>query len=242
MMTGCGPGEFIPDVYNGDEINLLKRGQYYGHPNAKRAAVDNDARQCKWRKPDDPSDSTHTPPIAMSQSSTDGLIEYQADHFDRQLRGNLIASKYKGGLYRIILTPDGLGVVPQSNPPIALVGKNGLDVTQAPNGNLIEVLYSGNSLFYHKPTESPTTALQVKAVFPRRAGQAGGNTLKIYGANFGAAPSVLAGGSNCPVVSVSAQAIACTLPGGSGTIDITVTSAAGSYTFQNGYRYIKGVP
>lgn len=247
-MTGCGPGEFIPDAYSVDEINLLEQGQYYGHPNAKRAAVDNDSRQCKWRKPDDPSDSTHTAPIVTSQSSTDGIIEYQADHFDGQLRGNLLVCQYKGSLYRIILTPDGLGVVPESNPPIPLVGKtgqqvgkSGLAVTQAPNGNLIEVRLDSNALYYNKPNEAPTTVLQVKAVFPRRGGQAGGNTQSIYGVNFGSQPSVEVGGKRCPVVSASALKITCTLPGGSGTVDVLVSSSAGSYTFKEGYRYVKGV-
>lgn len=46
------------------------------------------------------------------------------------MRGNLIYSKYKDPLHRVILTADGRGVIPQSNPPTELVGDNTLDVTQ----------------------------------------------------------------------------------------------------------------
>ena len=47
-----------------------------------------------------------------------------------QLRGNLIYSKYKDPLHRVILTDDGRGVIAQSNPPTELVGDQTLAVTQ----------------------------------------------------------------------------------------------------------------
>ena len=240
-MTGCGPTQFIPGVDTEDKINLLVQGKYYGSPNAKRAAKDNDTRQCVWRDPTGPSTSSFTAPLILMKSSTDGIIEYQADHFDGQLRGNLITSKYTDGLFRVILTPDGLAVAPESVPPIPLVGDDGLSVTQAPNGNLIDVRLGTNSLYYHKPNEAPTTALKVKAVFPQRGGQAGGNKLSVYGINFGASPIVTVGGKNCSVLPKSATMIECTVPGGSGTVNVIVSSSAGTYTFQKGYRYITGV-
>ena len=107
-MTGCGPNQWIPAVETGDKINLLVQGNYYGAPNAKRAAVHNDTRQCVWRDTTGPSTSSFTAPLIIMPSSTDGIIEYQADHFDGQLRGNLITFKYTGGLFRVILTLDGL--------------------------------------------------------------------------------------------------------------------------------------
>jgi IPT/TIG domain len=240
MMAGCGPGQFIPDAQTPDKINLLMKGNYYGHPNAKRAAVLNDNRQCYWHSAESPGDSSYTAPLVIMPSSTDGIIEYQADHFDGQLRGNLITSKFMGGLFRVILTPDGLGVIPQSKPPLPLVGDGGLDVTQAPDGSLIEVRNSDNSLYVHKPNEIPTTALQVKSVFPRRGGKAGGTKLSVYGVNFSANSTVKVGSSNCPVLSTTATKIECTLPGGSGTVDIVVSGSAGTYKFQRGYRYISG--
>ena len=239
-MAGCGPGEFIPDVGTEDKINLLIKGKFYGHPNAKRAAAQNDPRQCYWHSANSPSDASYTAPLIIMSSSTDGIIEYQADHFDGQLRGNLIASKFMDGLYRVILTPDGLGVIPQNNSPLPFLGRGGLTVTQAPDGTLIEVHFIGNSLYYHKANETSTTALQVNSVFPRRGGNAGGTKLSVYGVNFNANSTVKVGGTKCPVLSTTAARITCTLPGGSGTVDIIVTGSAGTYTFKRGYRYISG--
>lgn len=242
-MMGCGPCQFIPGVQSSDKINLLQKGNYYGHPNLKRAAVDSDPRQCKWRNPTEPSDSSFTAPVIILPSSTDGIIEYQADHFNGQLRGNLITSKYQDGLFRVILNPDGLGVDPQSMKPIPFCGDGGLDVTQAPNGNMIDVRLNTNTMYYYQPNEAPTSTLGVKAVFPQRGGNAGGTMLSVYGVNLNSgnsSPAVTIGGRNCPVVSVLATKIVCTLPGGSGTVDIVVTGSAGSYTFQRGFRYITG--
>jgi IPT/TIG domain len=242
MMAGCGAGQFIPDVQTEDKINLLIKGKFYGHPNAKRAAAQNDPRQCYWHSANSPSDASYTAPLIIMSSSTDGIIEYQADHFDGQLRGNLIAAKYGGGLKRVILTSDGLGVIPESDPALPVVGDGGLSVTQAPDGTLIEVRYPQNTVFYNKPSEATTTALKVNSVFPRRGGLAGGTKLSVYGVNFSANSTVKVGSSNCPVVSTTATKIVCTLPGGSGTVDIVVTGSAGTYTFKKGYRYIKGTP
>ena len=164
---GCG-GQFIADVETEDKINLLVAGKYYGHPNAKRAAVHNDTRQCVWRSPTSQSDASYNNPLIIMKSSTDGIIEYQADHFGKQMRGNLIASKYTAGLFRVILSADGQTVISQSNPPLTMqLGDQGLDVTQAPNGNLIKVRLGSN--------------LCANAVFPCRGGVAYSIALTGYG-------------------------------------------------------------
>lgn len=242
MMVGCGEGQFVTAVETEDKVNLLQEGNYYGHPNAKRAIVDNDPRQCTWRSPTSSSSVDFTAPLLIARSSMDGIIEYQADHFDSQLRGNLIASKYTDGLFRIILTADGLGVIPQSVPALPLIGDWGLDVCQAPNGNLVEVRLSTNSLFYHRPIEATTTKLKVLSVFPHRGPNTGGTKLNIYGVNLsGTGLAVKVGGRNCPIVTRTTTKLTCTIPGGTnGNVDVVVTSSTGSYTFQKGYRYISG--
>jgi hypothetical protein len=113
MMTGCDDGMFMPDVETEDKINVLIRGSYYGHPNKKRAIVDNDPRQYAWQNPSVPN-RNYTFPLFLMPSSTDGIMEYWADYFDGQLRGNLITSKYSGGPYRDILTQDGRSVIPKA--------------------------------------------------------------------------------------------------------------------------------
>lgn len=243
MMAGCDENQFTEDAEEDDRINLIQKGKYYGHPNRIRALTDNDPRQCVWRKQTEPSAATHEGSLSSIFSSANGIIEYEADFFNRQLRHNLIVSRYKNGLFRAILTPDGTSIIPDSIPLIPLVGAAGLDVTMAPNGNLIEVRLPSNSLGLHVAKEAPVTVLQVKAVFPRRGGQAGGNKLTIYGVNLGSGTSttVTIGVQNCPITSATATAIECTMPGAAiGTVDIAVQGVAGSYTFQRGYRYIAG--
>jgi IPT/TIG domain len=246
MMTGCGEGMFMPDVETEDKINLLIRGHYYGHPNQKRAIVDQDPRQCTWYNPSVPNDN-YTSPLILMPSSTDGILEYRADYFDGQLRGNLITSKYSGGLYRVILTPDGRSVIPQSNPPIALkIGMQGLSVAQAPDGTLIETRLVSNSLYYHKPIENNpvyNATLRVNAVFPHRGSRSGGYRLTLYGRNFDTTVAATVGGQICSVFreTISPIRFQCLLPAGNGgTVDIAVQGTAGNYTFARGFRYVAG--
>jgi IPT/TIG domain len=254
MMTGCDDGMFTPDVSTEDKINLLTRFNYYGHPNAKRAKVDNDPRQCTWQNPTTSihDANNYTPPLILMPSSTGGIIEYQADYFDGQLRGNLITSKYTGGLYRVILRDDGRSVIPQSNPPIALkIGAQGLSVVQAPDGTLIETRLVSNSLYYHKPIENNpvyNATLRVNAVYPRRGHRRGGYLITIYGRNFDTTVSAMVGTSSCLVQqdTVSPIRFRCILPpagsggsaGSSVTVDIQVRGTAGTYTFLRSFRYV----
>lgn len=164
-----------------------------------------------------------------------------------QLRGNLIYAKYTQKLFRLILRPDGKGVIPESITPLSLVNaKGGLGVTQAPDGSLLGVQYSINQLWVHIPVEPATTKVQVNSVFPRRGPVAGGSTLTIYGTNLLKGglgqPTVRLGGFPCPVTSATAKKIKCILPGGSGTVDVVVSVGGESYTFQRGYRFITGLP
>lgn len=217
--------------------------------NRKRGKT-GDLRQCVWRSALEASDAEYTSPMLVMTSSMNGIFEWQSNHFDGQLRGDLVISKYNGGAYRVILTPDGKGVMPQSDPALLLVDGQGLDITQAPSGEMIEVRYGKARIWYHRPKETTTNALVVNSVFPRRGGEAGGSSLHIFGRNFdknGASPTVTVGGKDCPVVVVKAplanyDRIECTLPGGTGTVDIVVALGGETSIFQKGYRYIRGKP
>ena len=146
-------------------------------------------------------------------------------------------------MFRVILRPDGQSVIPQSNPPIGLVGKKGLGVTQAPDGSLVQVQYSVAELWAFIPSEAPTDEVRINSVWPRRGPEAGGSTLTIYGKNLqqaGASTTVTVGSSNCPVLSSTGSKVQCTLPGGSGRLDITIAVGTSTYTFVKGYRFITG--
>jgi IPT/TIG domain/Glucose / Sorbosone dehydrogenase len=246
MSTGCN-GESIEDARRDDEINLLEKGKYYGHPNPKRASYLNDPRQCVWQPPENPDSNKHTAPILIHPSSIDGIMEFHSNHFSGILRRNLLYIRYGGekNIYRIVLNADGRGVLPSLNGKgIEMnIGHVGLDLTQAPNGNLVEMRYEDNTVFVYKPVEPNTNALVAKTCFPRRGRSSGGNTLSVYGENFTAkGPTVLVtvGGINCPTTFVSSTRVDCTLPGGTGTVDIVVQNGAASSTFDNGYRYVSG--
>jgi IPT/TIG domain/Glucose / Sorbosone dehydrogenase len=246
MATGCGPGQDIPDEYDDDELNLVVRDGYYGHPNHKRAETD--PRQCVWRGTGVASTSTYTAPLMTLESSTNGIVEYDANHFDGEMRHNLVVSKYEDGLYRIILSPDGDSVIPNSIPAIELGGNNGLSVTQAPNGNLIDGRFDQNEGYVYTPDEPTTTQLMIYSVFPRRGGLAGGSTLTIYGANFNDSKiKVFIGATICSnhIVSSANSIIRCTIPASTiiGLKDVVVENSPGnSKTLSNAYRYIKGTP
>jgi glucose/arabinose dehydrogenase len=251
MATGCGPGEFIPDKSDSDKLNLLERGKYYGHPNHKRASYFSDNRQCKWRTASEPSDSSYTAPLTKLSSSTNGIVEFQTNHFGGLMRGNLVVCKYQDGLKRIILTPDGRGVESVSVTGITLPtapeggGDDGLDVTQAPNGNLILGKYGVNALDVLVPLELPITDLRVVGVFPRRGPLTGGSRISIFGNNFGSEVTVLLGGKQCSKLQViGTSRITCEIPIGDslGTVDLSVSSDSGSSTFSRAYRYIRGAP
>jgi glucose/arabinose dehydrogenase len=246
---GCGYGEELPELEQADKINLLRKGAYYGHANRKRGST-GDPRQCLYHLQLEPSNENYTAPIVIAPSSANGIIEFQTNHFNGQLRGNLIYSQYKKGLYRVILTEDGTGVIAQSKPPIFLIGNYGLDVIQAPDGRLVEARYIIGSIAAYIPIEAATEKLIVKGVFPRRGSTVGGTNLNIYGVNFEVTDSngtaialaVTVGASNCPIQASTHKKIICTLPAGTGTVNITVATVDGSQTsvFERGYRYITG--
>lgn len=245
MATGCGVGQVSPDVYDSDELNLIERGKFYGHPNHKRAQTD--PRQCIWRGTSVPTNSEYTAPIMKLRSSTNGIIEYEASYFNNEMRGNLIASKYKDGLYRIVLNPDGRSVAAYSNPAIELTGDNGLAVTMTPNGNLIDARYETNECYVYKPEEPLTTSLKIYTIFPRRGKVQGGSTLSIYGTNFVSTVTVLVGGLVCSNVQwISSTHIKCTIPPSSngtvGSRTIEMYKESEQATFVDGYKYILGRP
>lgn len=230
--TGVDPSE-------GDELNLLEPGKYYGQANRKRGETD--PRQCQWRSQTEPSDDEYSAPIAMLESSMDGVIEFQTDHFEGKLRGQLILGQYKGGIYRAELSSDGRSVMSKN---ATLLDENGgLVLTQGPDGTLFVVMNDDGKVTFLSPKDNATDDLKIKSVFPRRGPEAGRSLLRIFGDNlskFGN-PTVTVGGNRCPLTgSVSDAKLSCRLPSGTGTVDIEVSSGGQSSTFVGGYRYISG--
>lgn len=116
-----------------DKLVLLEEGKYYGHANRKRGETD--PRQCVWRDFYDASEG-YTPPIRKLESSTNGICEFQGDHFGGALRGQLILGRYKGQLYNVKLTNGGTSAGEVDTFPGQLTALGGLDVTQGPDGTI----------------------------------------------------------------------------------------------------------
>jgi glucose/arabinose dehydrogenase len=256
MAMGCN-GKTIPDTEEEDRLHLIEEGRYYGQPNLKRGLTD--PRQCVWRTSTEvrTSSNGYTPPIGRPLSSTTGVIEYQADHFDGQLRYSLITAQYQGGLYRTVLSSDGRSVLPESTPPVLLTGEGTLDITQGPDGSMFDTRYLDNTVYYYKPFEffAPSVPTMY-TVFPRRGSVFGGNLLTIYGVNLWSSittTKILMGDNEC-IISTSptlptSKRIQCIIPRNPSlinhvTVDIvaTVSNNPNNATFKNGYRYITGKP
>lgn len=220
-------------------MNLVEKDNYYGHANRKRGETD--PRQCLWHSSSEQSDDEYTAPLTMLPSSTNGIIEFQTNHFEGKLRGHLILGRYKGGLYSIGLSADGRSVLKKS--PDILVRKGGIGVAQGPDGTLFAARNDAGEVVYHSPDEEPSADLEVKSVFPRRGPNAGGSLLRIYGENlieFGT-PTVTVGDKNCEVVGSNTNSkITCRLPSGSGKADVVVSAGAETVAFVDGYRFIRG--
>lgn len=238
----CDGTALTPEPNEGDKLLLLQKGGFYGHANRKQGQTD--PRQCIWRSGTEPSTSDYTAPLLLVKSSMNGIVEFESDHFGGQMRGDLILSKYKEELYRVVLSNDGNSVNPFSNPAIPLAGYGGLAVTQAPDGSLVEARHVAGTIYIQKPVEPPSSAMDIKSVFPRRGHLTGNSKLMIFGVNFSGSPIVTVGGNPCTnAVLVSSNKIECTLPAGTvGRKDVVVSIGATSDTFLNGYRYITGLP
>ena len=135
-------------------------------------------------------------------------------------------------------------MIPQSIPPIPLVGDNTLSVTQAPDGSLIDTRYVTNQIFIHTPIiATPNPDLLIFSVFPRRGGEAGGYILSIYGKNFQkGTPLVQVGERKCPILSVKPKRITCRVYGGKGKVDVRVSIGKEKVLLTQGFRYIRGRP
>jgi glucose/arabinose dehydrogenase len=88
--TGCGPKQEGGDPDEPDKLNLIMDKRYYGHPNRKRG--EKDKKQCVWRSVNEQSNADFKGPLMTLASSTTGIVEFQTNQFEGQLRHNLIVS------------------------------------------------------------------------------------------------------------------------------------------------------
>lgn len=229
-----------------DALLKIEKGGYYGYPSRNRGVGMDDPRQCTYYAPGTASTDGYTEALALFPSSTNGIIEYTANTFGAQMKGDLILTKFvpnnadaNGQAFRQTLDEKG-------NPAkeyTELAQLSGLSIAMNPQGHLIMPQVQKNRIVTLIADESEPAgdAPYVISVTPRRGTPFGGNTLLITGYRLSAdSATVTVGGKVCKVTSVSddARYIKCTAPAGEGKAAVQVTTSAGvSESFGEDYQY-----
>lgn len=200
-----------------DELNIIEEGNYYGQPNRSRGQ--DDPRQNVYHYFYEDSTADYTAPIDTFASSTNGIIEYRANTFGGQLRGNLITQKWNGFLYNVELSDDGQSTLNKNILETEVINdqgvtetKNlleGLDVLTGPGGALISVDHSDSAVYVSTPVDDLVTNMVAYDISDWRAPASGGGQFTIGGTNFGtlADTTVEIGGKAATVTSVSEKRI-----------------------------------
>ncbi|MGK7896069.1 MAG: DUF4347 domain-containing protein [Xenococcus sp. (in: cyanobacteria)] len=181
-----------------EELNLITENSYYGHPNRNRGRIDF-RQNIYFDSPVDLPADGYTAPIGTFQGSTNGITEYRATTFDSQLRGNLLAQKYKKDLFSVDLSADGQQVdeIIDLNKVANLTGgtpdgkinvARGLDVITGPGGAILSIDFTRDELTVAVPNDSSVTEPTAYDIYPWRAPVQGGSDFVIGGVNFDTNP------------------------------------------------------
>ena len=230
--TSCD--DFGKDPEEADKLNLIEAGNFYGHANRPRG-------ECVWQGGTAMNGNNYTPPLLMLPASTNGIVEFESNHFRGQLRGNLILGQYSGSLFRVVLDEAGDTAL---FGPSEFIHSGGLNLAQGPDGTLFVVKVKSGEVVFHKPAEPPVGSVTIKSIFPRRGDVGGGTLLQVFGEDLTdvrESTTVTVGGTLCPVLSSSPAKLECKLPPGSGPVDVVVRVGNKISALSKAYRYI-GTP
>jgi len=246
--TGFGPLSTGPDTQGGqpatpDEVLLVERDRYYGHPNRNRGR--DDARQNVYEGSSEPTvPGVYTAPLVELSSSVDGIDEYRATTFQGAMRGDLIVQRWAGMLKRLARSADGRSITTSSD----LLNLGALDVVAGPGGAIVGMHYSSDSIRVMEPDDAGAAAMQAYDIFPWRATPDGGYPFVIGGVGFGspADTSVTIGGLAATVTSVTGKRIEGTVPAQPSPttelLDVVVSSGGLLSTIPNGFRFLMPGP
>lgn len=232
--TGCNSQ--VRGRREDDTLKKIVKNGFYGMANRNRGRTD--GRQCVHRDPRDTGNFNR--PIAFFESSTNGLIEFTANTFGAQMRGNLLASKFavggSGRVYRIKL--DGSGNV--KGGVSGLADYSGLSITQGPTGALVMPRVYQDKLVVLNPFERNPNRLVVTSVNPFRGPRRGGVAATITGWNLNPPLQAFVGGKPCGQprnFAPDGRSFVCTIPGGVGKVPVTV-SKSGKSSLSFGFEFI----
>lgn len=200
----------------GDKLGKVLDGKYAGHPNRNRGR--SDPQQCVFRDPAEPSSGSYQAPIARFESSTDGVIEYTADVFGGQLKGDLILSKYStqdsnGKLFRVQLDDEGN----LKDGPDEIWAGSGLSIQMSPYGHILMPRVYKYEIMMLTPQYQIGLTPMLIAVMPFRGPSQGGNVVLVTGEKFGESPIALFDGVSCTEVTEVAadgRSFKCKVPPG----------------------------
>lgn len=230
--TGCDSEG--PDPWHPDSLVLVQRGAYFGYPNRARGK-DGDDRQCVYYPPDAEAMKGFTPALATFEASTNGVLEYTANCFEEQMKGDLLISKYavqgKGKLYRAQLDATKKALKGSVEDFREL---SGLSIAMSPYGALIMPRVQQPNIAVLFPDEESVsgTAPLVTAVTPHRGLKAGGNMVIVTGVRLSGIQEVLFGEKKCELMNSNPEDdswLLCKTPAGEGSVIITLRTSGGEY-------------
>eukprot|EP00178_Gracilaria_changii_P018661 TRINITY_DN534_c1_g2_i1.p1 TRINITY_DN534_c1_g2~~TRINITY_DN534_c1_g2_i1.p1 ORF type:complete len:876 (-),score=98.33 TRINITY_DN534_c1_g2_i1:346-2973(-) len=231
------------DPWHPDSLVLVHKDGYYGFPNRARGRY-GDVRQCVYHAPTETSKNGFTSALATFEASTNGIVEYTANCFQGQLRGDLLISKYavagSGKLYRVSLDATGTKRVGEVE---ELAQYSGLSIALNPFGALIMPRVQQPNIAVLVPDEDSKNSNEphITGVMPNRGVQAGGNQVAITGENLVKGVKVLFGESPCKILrrSPKNEWLLCIAPPGRGDVDVVVVTKHGeTKSLHKNYFYL----
>ncbi|CDF32774.1 unnamed protein product [Chondrus crispus] len=204
-----------------DEINKIIPGLYYGHPNRNRGGS-----QCVFQ-------GGSGKAATLVTSATTGIAEYTSNVFGKDLKGELILSKYpasgSGQVWR-------MKAADQAE-EIAMADYSGLSVVVGKHGELIMPRVQQGFVAVLKPKYSVPSEPMVIAVSPRRG--LGGSKVFVSGENFAEGMSVSFGGkAGTDIDVVNSNGLYVKVPSGSGNVVVQVTVGGATSANPEGYDFI----
>lgn len=244
--TSCTEAALISPYHSDDRLGKIIKGKYAGHANRNRGRTE--PSQCVWRNPFEEATGNFMPPIATFESSTDGLIEYTADLFDGQLKGDIFASKYStndpndnGRVYRVQLDEAG----DRKGDVESLWEGSGLSIEMTPWGDMLMPRLYESEIMALKAVYSPKIDGSLISVTPFRGPAEGRNEVLVSVDGLGADAVALFAGKPCTDVREQNEwSFKCDVPAGApGTsVQVAIQLSNGSVKKSTGgfdYRYMR---
>lgn len=221
-----------------DKILQVKQNGFYGHPNLQRGRAD----ECRWVDPvtnrlpprylQRSAPKRYVKPFAMVFSAKTGLVQYGANLFCGELRGDLLLAQYsETGTWRLRLGARGNGQ-PLDEPYQFIEGYSGMTILESIHGDLIMPRFKYAGVFVAKArTRLETERMKARSLtiinaLPFRHGSRGGTVLYVGGFGFKKSGTrVFVGKRGCRILKSSGREIACVVPPSGGDMmqaDVTV--------------------